>query len=253
MNRAWALRRGRCAGKLAPMSTYGQFCPVAQALEVVGERWTLLIIRELLCDHYRFSELLHGVPLMSRSLLAQRLRSLEAAGLVERKQRGSSNAFEYHLTAAGRELEPIVMGLGTWGQRWIRHDQRDKKDLDPVLLMWDLRRNLDVSRLPERETVVMFWFRDQPSKRSRYWLRIERPEIDLCLTNPGFPVELTVETKLRTMVEVWMGDRDAAAAVREGAIELKGTTALARSFPRWLLLSPFARTADAVADQGRAS
>jgi DNA-binding HxlR family transcriptional regulator len=224
------------------MSLYGQFCPVAQALEVVGERWTLLIVRELLCGHYRFGELLHGVPLISRSLLAQRLRALESAGLVERKPRAGANAFEYHLTPAGRALEPIVMSLGNWGQRWLQQDL-DSEDLDPVLLMWDMRRNLDVARLPEAETVVMFWFRDLPAKRSRYWLRIERPAVDLCLTNPGFPVALTVETTLRTMVDVWMGARDAGVAVREGAIELKGPTPLARAFPRWLLLSPFARAA----------
>src|SRR5262245_54415744 len=102
------------------MSTYGQFCPVAQALELVGERWTLLIVRELLCGNYRFGEILNGVPLMSRSLLSQRLKVLEDAGLVERHARAGGNGHEYHLTPASRELQPIVMALGTWGQRWIR-------------------------------------------------------------------------------------------------------------------------------------
>ena len=221
------------------MSGYGQFCPVAQALEVVGERWTLLVIRELLCGNYRFGEILHGVPLMSRSLLSQRLKTLEDGGLVERRERAAGNGHEYHLTAAGRELQPIVQGLGTWGQRWVRRDPGDR--LDPVLLMWDLRRNLDPDRLPPRATVVMFWFRDQPGKKSRYWLKVERPEIELCLTNPGLEVELTVETTLRTMVDVWMGDRDVREAVRGGAIELKGAAGLTRTFPNWLLLSPFAK------------
>jgi DNA-binding HxlR family transcriptional regulator len=221
------------------MSGYGQFCPVAQALEVVGERWTLLIVRELLCGAYRFGELLNGVPLMSRSLLAQRLKALEEAQLVARRARDGGNGHEYHLTAAGRELQPIVTCLGTWGQRWVR--RKDKGDLDPVLLMWDLRRNLDPRSLPERPTVVMFWFRDVPGKRSRYWLRVERPEIELCLTNPGLEVALTIETTLRTMVDVWMGDRDVRDAVRGGAIELKGVPTLARAFPSWLMLSPFAK------------
>jgi DNA-binding HxlR family transcriptional regulator len=222
------------------MSTYGQFCPVAQALEIVGERWTLLIVRELLCGNYRFNEILNGVPLMSRSLLAQRLKTLEAAGVIERGPRPDGDGFEYRVTAAGRELEPVVFGLGNWGQRWAR-SKLDGKDLDPVLLMWDLRRNLDPGRLPEQLTIVMFWFRDLPSKRSRYWLRVERPEVELCLTNPGGEVELTVETTLRTMVEVWMGDRSAHEAVHTGAIELQGPTRLARGFPNWLLLSPFAK------------
>ncbi len=228
---------------LAGMSVYGQFCPVAQALEVVGERWTLLVVRELLCGNYRFGEILHGVPLISRSLLSQRLKSLEDAGLVERRGRAAGNGHEYILTPAGQELRPIVFGLGNWGQRWARRKPSDK--LDPVLLMWDLRRNLDVRRLPDRCTVVMFWFRDLPGKRSRYWLRVDRPEVELCLTNPGMDVELTVETTLRTMVDVWMGDRDVGDAVSGGAIALKGPPELTRTFPRWLLLSPFADVAKA--------
>jgi DNA-binding HxlR family transcriptional regulator len=229
------------------MSSYGQFCPVAQALEVVGERWTLLIIRELLCGNYRFNELLLGVPLMSRSLLAQRLRSLEETGLVERVQR-EGNTFEYRLTPAGRELQPIVLTLGHWGQRWAKRS-REPRDLDPVLLMWDLRRNLSVERLPPETTTVMFWFRDMAAKKSRFWLRVERPQIDLCLTNPGFEIQLTVETTLRTMVEVWMGDRDVREALRAGEIELKGPAKLTRSFPSWLLRSPFAGTAAVSAEE----
>ena len=224
---------------LAGMSVYGQFCPVAQALEVVGERWTLLIVRELLTGNYRFGEILHGVPLMSRSLLSQRLKALEDAGLVERRERAAGNGHEYLLTPAGQELRPIVSGLGNWGQRWVRRQPKDK--LDPVLLMWDLRRNLDLRRLPERSIVVMFWFHDLPGKRSRYWLKVERPEVEVCLTNPGVEVELTVETTLRTMVDVWMGDRDVREVVRGGSIALKGPSALATTFPSWLLLSPFAK------------
>jgi DNA-binding HxlR family transcriptional regulator len=227
-------------GKLAGMPGYGQFCPVAQALEIVGERWTLLIVRELLCGNYRFGEILNGVPLMSRSLLSQRLKTLEEAGVIERRERDGGGGFEYRVTAAGRELEPVVLGLGAWGKRWAQRTP-DAEQLDPVLLMWDLRRNLDQARLPERPTTVMFWFRDLPAKRSRYWLRVERPEIELCLTNPGFEVELTVETTMRTMVEVWMGDRDVHEAVRRGAIELAGATRLTRAFPSWLLCSPFAK------------
>jgi DNA-binding HxlR family transcriptional regulator len=222
------------------MSGYGQFCPVAQALEVVGERWTLLIVRELLNGNYRFNELLLGVPLMSRSLLSQRLKTLEAAGLVERAARADSDVIEYRLTQAGRELEPIVMTLGIWGTRWVRHELK-QSDLDPVLLMWDLRRNLDAKQLPDRRTVVQFWFRDVAVKRSRYWLVVERPQIELCLTNPGFEVELKIETTLRTMVDVWLGGRNVKEALREGAIELTGPQRLTRAFPSWLLLSPFAK------------
>jgi DNA-binding HxlR family transcriptional regulator len=225
------------------MSSYGQFCPVAQALELVGERWTLLIIRELLCGNYRFSELMHGVPLISRSLLSQRLKALEEAGLVERKLREDGGNFEYRLTQAGQELQPVVFGLGNWGRRWVRR-KLSAEELDPVLLMWDLRRRLDLEQLPEARTIVMFWFRDLAAKRSRYWLRVERPELELCLTNPGFEVALTVETTLRTMVDVWMGQREVQEALSSGAIELSGPARLARGFPKWLLLSHFAHVED---------
>lgn len=234
------------------MIGYGQFCPVAKALEVVGERWSLLIIRELLCGNYRFGEIMHGVPLISRSVLSQRLKSLEAAGLIERHvgtgtgtstrtstSTTTSTGPVYSLTEPGRELGPIVTGLGVWGQRWSR-GKHTAQELDPVLMMWDLRRRFDVERLPERPTCVMFWYRDVPAKRSRYWLRIDRPEVDLCLTNPGFPVELTVETTIRTMVDVWMGHRDLREALRSNAIELQGPPPLVRAFPSWLLLNVFA-------------
>lgn len=215
------------------MISYGQFCPVAQALEVVGERWTLLIIRELLCGNYRFGQILNGVPLMSRSLLAQRLRALEDAGLVVRKDA------EYQLTDAARELEPIVAALGTWGQRWVRRKIRDE-DLDPVLLMWDLHRGLHEERLPSEQTLVKFWLRDVDAKRSRYWLRIQKPDVELCLTNPGFEEKLQVETTVRALAEVWMGHRALAQALRTKAIELAGEPKLVREFPKWLKLNVFA-------------
>lgn len=220
------------------MTKYGQFCPVAQALEIVGERWTLLVIRELLCGNYRFGEILNGVPLISRSVLAQRLKALEDAGLITRHQSGGRHNTTYQLTQAGRELEPVVVGLGHWGQRWSNRDY-DAEDLDPVLMMWDLRRRLVVERMPEREFVVMFWYRDVASKKSRYWLRINRPEVDLCLTNPGLPVELNVETTIRTMVDVWMGNRDLREALRNGALKVEGAPGLVRAFPSWLLLNAF--------------
>jgi len=222
------------------MISYGQFCPVAQALEIIGERWTLLVIRELLCGNYRFNQILNGVPLMSRSLLAQRLRSLEEAGLVERRERGEGRTgTEYCLTPAARELEPIVMGLGVWGTRWARRDMTPE-ERDPVLLMWDLHRNLHIDRLPAKQTVVAFWLRDVEAKRSRYWLRIQKPEVELCLTNQGFEENLRVETTARAMIDVWMGHRELAQAIRSKAIDIQGAPGLVRDFPKWLKLNVFA-------------
>lgn len=221
---------------------YGQFCPVAQALDVVGERWTLIIVRELLCGNYRFNELMQGMPLISRSLLSQRLKMLEEAGLVERHARDGKSGHEYRLTAAGRELEEVVMGLGRWAQRWVKHRLR-AEDLDPVLLMWDLRRRVDLEQVPKEPVVVNFWFRDLPAKRSRYWLCVEPPEVEVCLTPPGREAHVTVETKLRVFVAVWMGERSWKEAVASRAIELRGAPALLRAFPSWLLLNSFASTA----------
>jgi DNA-binding HxlR family transcriptional regulator len=221
------------------MRTYGQFCSVSMALEVLGERWTLLIIRELIAGSHRFSDLLRGVPLMSRTLLSQRLKTLEESGIVERRPGEAGGTAEYHLTEAGRDLEPIVMGIGVWGQRWARKQLREEH-LDPLLLMWDIHRRLDVESLPDRQTVVQFWFRDMPSRKSRFWLRLDRPEVELCLHNPGLEVDLKVETRCRTMVEVWMGHRDLGQALRERAVQLDGPPGLKRDFPGWLLLNTFA-------------
>jgi DNA-binding HxlR family transcriptional regulator len=228
------------------MPGYRQFCPVAQALEVVGERWTLLIVRELLCGDYGFNELLHGVPHIARSVLAARLEALRREGLVVREARRGGRGVRYALTPAGRELEPVVTGLGTWGKRWAR-GEIDERDLNPTLLMWDIHRRLDLERLPREPTTVLFWFTDLPAKRSRYWLRVNPPEIEVCYTNPGFDVALTVETKLRTLVEVWRGDRSPNDALRTGAIVLDGPPQLRRSFPSWLLLSSFANVKPATA------
>jgi DNA-binding HxlR family transcriptional regulator len=216
------------------MISYGQFCPVAQALEIVGERWTLLVIRELLCGNYRFNQILNGVPLMSRSLLAARLRTLEDAQLIVRQATG-----EYALTPSGRELEPVVKGLGIWGTRWARKESRPENN-DPVLLMWDLHRNLHVDRLPAKETVVAFWLRDVEAKRSRYWLRIQKPEVELCLTNQGFEENLKVETTAQALIDVWMGHKPLNQALKSKAIDVQGPATLVRDFPKWLKLNVFA-------------
>jgi len=215
------------------MRGYGQFCPVALAMEVIGERWTLLLVRELLCGSHRFTELMQGVPLMSRTMLSQRLRSLERAGVVERRGR------EYHLTEAGEELRPIVEQCGTWGHRWVRR-KLTPDELDPALLLWDVRRNLEQSALPATRTVVEFRFRGAPRGKQRFWLVIDGDDVDVCLTYQGFEADLTVEAELRALIEVWMGHTPWASAVREGRIALSGPRALVRAFPSWLKLSVFA-------------
>lgn len=215
------------------MPGYGQFCPVAQALEVFGERWTLLLIRELSCGSTRFSELQRGVPLMSRSVLSQRLRSLIDAGVVERKDGG------YFLTPAGEELCPIVMACGVWGRRWVRR-AITSSDVDVGLLMWDMQRRIDVAAIPKQHVLVELQFFGAPRGKRCFWLHLKGDEVDLCLTPPHRDVALRVFTTPKTMAELWMGEVAFARAARAGGIRLEGPRALVRAFPSWLQLSTFA-------------
>jgi DNA-binding HxlR family transcriptional regulator len=217
---------------------YGQFCPVAKASEVVAERWTPLVLRELLCGSHRFSDLCRGVPLMSRSLLAKRLKELERAGVVERRRAPGRQASEYHLTPSGEELRPVIEGLGVWGQRWILFDV-DEKDLDPSLLMWDIRRGLNRQALPEQRAVVRFEFTDVHGPRRRWWLLAGGDAGDLCMTDPGFEVDLFVSVGLRELTRYWLGQIEWRELVARG-LELGGPRWLQRSLPEWLGRSAFA-------------
>jgi DNA-binding HxlR family transcriptional regulator len=218
------------------MKGYGQFCPVAQALEVLAERWTLLVVRELLMGSTRFGELKRGVPRMSRTLLSQRLATLRDQGLVERFE-GESGP-EYRLTEAGLALRPIIEGIGIWGKQHV--SRPPDEDLDPDLLMWDLQRRLNVERLPEERTVVLFRLLDERRGENRYWLHVTGPEIDLCRASLGFDVDLTVDAELRALTDVWMGRQSLAQAIRSQALRLTGNARLRREFPGWLKLSVFA-------------
>jgi len=221
------------------MPGYGQFCPVAVACEVFAERWTPLILRELLAGSRRFSELRRGMPLISRALLAQRLRHLEDVGVIE--SRPLARGREYRLSQAGEEFHGVIEGLGAWGQRWI-HGRATVQNLDAMLLMWNVRRRLDVDRLPDRRVVVRFNFRGVPKGRgpATCWLVVSRSEVDVCLTDPGFGVDLVVAADLAGFTRVWLGDVSFEQALRSRTVRLEGTRDLVRAFPRWLLLSHFA-------------
>jgi DNA-binding HxlR family transcriptional regulator len=214
------------------MTGYGQFCPVAKACEVVTERWTPLVLRELLAGSRRFNEICRGVPLMSRSLLAKRLKDLERAGVLERRSSARQRAAEYHLTPAGEELRPLIEGLGIWGQRWVVSDL-EERDLDPSLLMWDISRSLRRDRLPEQRVVVRFEFADVTGPRRRWWLVIGGDGADLCMTDPGFEVDVGVTVGLRELTRYWLGQigwRELAAA----GLAIDGPKWLERSLPEWL-------------------
>lgn len=227
---------------------YGQFCPVAIAAEVLAERWTPLVVRELLLGSVRFSDLQRGLPRMSSALLARRLRELEFAGIVERRP-GARGGSEYHLTPAGRDLFPIVEGMGLWAQRWMRHDLTRTENLDPDLLMWDIRRTMMRWTGPgDRRLVVEFHLAGALPRRQRWWLVCEPGGVDLCYKDPGFEVDLLVETSLRVLTEVWLGHVSLDRALREGRLRLEGSRQDIAAFRSWFALSLLAPAGAAAAD-----
>jgi DNA-binding HxlR family transcriptional regulator len=222
------------------MKGYGQFCPVAKACEIFGERWTPLILRELICGSTRFNDLRRGVPLLSPTVLSDRLKALEKAGVVERRRSSTGKGLEYHLTVAGQEFKPIILALGEWGQRWARSDFRSG-ELNAGLLMWCVHRNVNADEFPPGRTVVQFWFNDLPPAEQLFWI-INKPEgVDICITDPGFQIDLCVVTHLCTLTRVWLGDLPLRKTIASGAIEFHGRRDLRQKFERWFNLSPFAK------------
>jgi DNA-binding HxlR family transcriptional regulator len=235
------------------MKGHGQFCPVAVACEVFAHRWTPLILRELFAGSTHFNEIRRGLPLISKTLLAQRLRALEAAGVVSCRTPAGRGRREYHLTPAGVEFKSVLQGLGAWGQRWTI--RVDPQHLDADFLMWNIRRRLAVHRLPDRRTVVRFDFSGLPARYRRgrvFWLIIEQAGIDLCVKDPGDQIDLYVSADLGSFARVWLGDMSMSDALRAGSIRLTGRRELARRFPSWLLFSHFAEVPRPVPAQGAA-
>jgi DNA-binding HxlR family transcriptional regulator len=227
------------------MQGYGQFCPVALGAEVFAERWTPLILRELLLGSRRFSELRHGLPRISRNLLTQRLASLERAGLITRRRRSNGHGYDYSMTPAGEELRPVVTALGTWGYKWAASELQPD-NLDAGLLMWFLRRRVRVENLPEPRVVTRFDFHAQGARsfwlegQQSFWLILERPVVDLCLSDPGHEVDLTVNADVAELTRVYLGHISLIQAMREGSVEVVGGRELRSGFHDWIGLSPFA-------------
>ena len=222
--------------------SYKQFCPVAMAAEILCTRWTVVLIRELVAGSVRFNDLRRGVPRMSPALLSQRLKELETAGIVCRTPSSTEpGVFEYQLTTKGRELEPLVEGFGIWGQRWIETEP-SLQHLDVSLLMWDMRRKLDPTPMPERRSVIQFQYPELPPARRSWWLLVVPTDgADLCSIDPGFDVDLYVSTDLRTMTAIWMGLDNVRNAQNAQRMMLTGDRQLAADMQTWLGLSPFAK------------
>lgn len=218
-------------------SSYHQFCPVAKAMELLDERWTLLVVRELVMGSRRFNDLRRGLPRMSPTLLSKRLHHLTVAGIIEKLSVGTE--VHYELTSAGRELRPIVEALGLWGTRWI--GTLGDEDLDPKLLMWDMHRKIDLTAVPPGRTIICFDFSDVETHSRRWWLTIDSDEVDLCDDDPGFEVAVHVSCTLRALTEIWRGDISWIDALRAQDMTITGPETLRRGLPGWFLLLPFAK------------
>jgi DNA-binding HxlR family transcriptional regulator len=212
------------------MSTYGQFCPVAKAMELLDERWTLLVVRELLRGSKHFNDLRRGVPKMSPALLSKRLKSLTRAGVIERTDIDGRTS--YCLTPCGQELAPVVDALGAWGVRWV--PEFGDEDLDPHLLMWDVRRTVCVDAWPRARTVVAFRLTGVDAHAARWWLMVSEGSADVCDFDPGYEVAATVETSLRTLTELWRGDLSWSRALLNGSVDIDGDADARRAVPAWL-------------------
>ena len=220
------------------MRGYGQYCPVAKAAEVLGERWTLLVLRDLAEGAHRFGELTHGLPTMSRTLLSQRLRALERDGIVERRIAADGHP-EYWLTSIGEDLKPALMSLGDWAARNYSRDPV-RRELDArVMLSWIVRETRR-DALPPGRFLVRFEFR--APRVSTNWLLSEEREPSVCTEDPGFEPDLVVTTDLVTLNRLFAGRVGLSASLRAGTLSLDGTPTAVRNFSKWFGYSPFAET-----------
>jgi len=207
---------------------YGQYCPIAKGAEIFAERWTPLIIRNLHVGAHTFTEILAGCPRISTTLLTQRLRSLERAGILERRSIPGSRGSLYYLTPAGQELVDVTLLLGNWGARWL---ELAPEDYDPFVVLWAWKMNVVLDRLPQPRVVIGFSLRDRPSEK--FWLLLQKPEAELCVKHPGYDEDLQVTTDTRTLTLVHTGRLEVHEAERAGTWHVAGTPSLARALTGW--------------------
>ncbi|MEZ5666915.1 MAG: helix-turn-helix domain-containing protein [Alphaproteobacteria bacterium] len=220
---------------------YGQFCPIAIAAEVVAERWTPLVLRAFFCGATRFNDIQASVPRMSPALLSRRLKALEYANIVARRPAPRGRGSEYALTDAGRALFPVLDAMGEWAQHWLRREITRDENLDPDVLMWELRRTvLNGAHRVGARRVAEFRLSGVPVAKRFYWLVFEPDDVEICVKNPGYPVDLWVAASLRTLVRIWVGHLSVAQACDQDLLALHGTSDEVAAFSRWYALSHFA-------------
>lgn len=221
------------------MRSYNQFCPIAKAAEIFCERWTALILRDLAVGATRFSELQRGVPLASPTLLSQRLKQLEAEGIVVRRRADDGRSWTYHLSRAGEEFVPVVMALGTWGQRWSRRALAEH-EIDLGLLLWALEKGAHPECFGDERTIIEFDFTDQPENKRHWWFLNENGRCELCLKQPDKDAQLYVSVSLADIIRVWRGDLSLSAAIRADRVQVHGSARARKAFRHWLGISTLA-------------
>ncbi|WP_088431619.1 winged helix-turn-helix transcriptional regulator [Halomicronema hongdechloris] len=217
---------------------YGQYCPIARAAEVICERWTPLILRELMSGSCYFNEISYGVPLMSRALLIKRLKELETAGVITRQQKVTGQGSRYSLTPAGEALRPLIEQMGVWATYWT-HDRLSPNQLDDQLLMWAMRRGLNLAAMPPTKVVLQFDLHGLPEgkrKQRSYWIVAEQGRVDVCLKDPGFEVDVLIVADLGVFTHVILGYHDLDQALKQGTIAFAGADDYVRQVPTWLYL-----------------
>jgi DNA-binding HxlR family transcriptional regulator len=226
---------------MAATKGYGQYCPISIAAEVMAERWTPLVLRGLFCGASRYSDIQASVPRMSSALLSRRLKELEYAGIIERFPAAKGKGSEYRLTPAGSELFPVLDKMGAWAQKWLRREITRDKNLDPDVLMWELRQTvIGAERKVEKRRVVQFQLAGVTVAKRFYWLVFEPDDVDICIRDPGYEIDLWINAPIRVLVEIWLGHITIAKARRDGTLKLDGSPAQIKAFPIWFSLSHFA-------------
>lgn len=219
------------------MTRYGQYCPVARTAEVLGDRWTLLIIRDLIYGARHYNALERGLPGIPRAVLTNRLKMLQQRGIIERVREPGSQKVSYYLKPAGQALVPLIDALSAWGAAWM-FGEPEESELDPVLLLWWMHNRVHRDRLPKQRVVIEFDFIE--TRPARYWLVLTTGDVSVCMTHPGFDVDVLVTAELKSFLQAWLGRIAFSDAVRAGNIHIDAVPALIRDFPGWFMLSPFA-------------
>ncbi len=217
------------------MSRYGQFCPVAKSAEILGDTWSLLIIRELLLGSSRFSTLQKGMPKISPTVLNTRLKELEQNGVIVKRPITGQRGHEYFLTPAGKELGPVIESLVVWGMRWARDELLDD-EADISFLMFDIERSIITEELPGGETVLCFQFPDL-NEFSQWWIICDNNKRDLCYQNPGKDITAYITANSRDLIGIWMGDISFTEALADDRITITGESIVCKRFKKWFPLS----------------